>query len=191
MIFEVEVLSGRDISKLSIFPKEEEILLLPYSHFEVIDVIDTPNEPAIIKLREVQVPRGSKVTFWVDDNPQNNFKEIRVLEKEGVSIVCCQSTEEAFKLLDTYKWLLYLNNADFRVVTDMVRVENGQYNYYAGLDLIKGLRKTYNYGHQVLIYCNDVAAAQKNCTDQVLTDKVYVAKERSKLKKFIQFQSIE
>jgi len=165
--------------------------MMPYSHFEVVDVIDNPNEFAVVKLREVSVPRSSKVVFWVDDEPQNNFKEIQKMERKNLSIVCCQSTTEAFKLLETYEWLLYLNGADLRVITDMVRVEEGNKNYLAGVDLIKGLRQTYNYGHPVLIYCSDEAAAKKNCEDQQLTDKVYVTSKMSKLENFIQFKKID
>ncbi len=35
-------------------------------------------------MRETQVPRGMKVVFWVDDNPQNNLECIWEFEKTGI-----------------------------------------------------------------------------------------------------------
>lgn len=191
ILFEVEVLSGRDVSKLSVFPKEAEVLVMPYSHFEVVDVVDSADGPAVVKMREVPVPRGKKVAFWVDDNPHNNFQEIRWAEKEGISVVCCQSTEEACRMLNSYSWLLHLNSSDFRVVTDMVRVEGGKTNYHAGIEVTRKLRQDYFFGHRVLIYCKDEEAAKKNCASEGLTDGIYVIKSVDKLKRFLQFQPME
>jgi hypothetical protein len=197
LLFEVEVLSGRDISKLSMYPHEKEVLLMPYSQFEVVDVIED-EVPVVVKLREVCMPRGLKVIFWVDDTPENNFKEILKMEKESLkmekenlSIVCCRSTDEAFKLLEAYSWLLYLKKADLRIVTDMVRVEGGKKNYFAGLDLVQRLRKEYNYKYQVLIYCADEIQAKQNCVHRGLIDEVYATSSKSKLQKFIQFKKFD
>ena len=137
MVFEVDVISSKDISKISVYSKEEEVLLLPYSCFEVIDVEDIANQPSLVKLREIPVPRGSRVVFWVDDNPENNYRFGRELELAGVSCVFCTSTKDALYIISSYRWLLYFDNADFRIVTDMVRYEDGIPNYTAGIDLLK------------------------------------------------------
>ncbi len=82
------------------FPSEQEVILLPYSYLRVVEVRDQEGVPAYfsvyviattivdasryVKLREIHVPRGLKVVFWVDDNPQNNFGYIWELERIGI-----------------------------------------------------------------------------------------------------------
>ena len=46
-----------------------------------------------------------------------------------MSIIFCTSTEMGLKVIERFRWLLLLNNSDLRIVTDMVRLENGKYNY--------------------------------------------------------------
>jgi len=40
---------------------------MPYSTLEVIDTKHKVGEADIVYLREIPVPRGNKVVFWVDD----------------------------------------------------------------------------------------------------------------------------
>lgn len=80
MIFIVEALTAREISGISMYSGEEEVLLMPHCHFQVVDVQDNPKQPAIVHLREIAIPRGPKVLFWVDDNPENNVKLITKIE---------------------------------------------------------------------------------------------------------------
>jgi len=167
VLFEVDVLSSREISQLSFYPNEEEVLLLPYSHFQIVEVLPSnveEDKPAVVKMREVPVPQSTKVVFWVDDNPQNNVKWIKELHKQEISVVCATTTQQALSLLDTYKWLLYLDEADIRVVSDMVRIEEDKDKpiFDAGVQFVSKLRER-GFGHKVLIFCKDVKAARNNC----------------------------
>jgi len=81
IILEVDVVSSRDISRFSVYSTEDGVLLLPYSCLEIVDVIDKPGQPALVQLGEIPIPRGPKVVFWVDDNPENNYKIAATFER--------------------------------------------------------------------------------------------------------------
>ena len=106
-------------------------------------------------------------------------------------MVCSTDTHQALSLVDTYSWLLHLNTANIRVVTDMVRVEdhNGESKtvYHAGIDLIQQLRQKYNFGHEVMIFCTDEKFAKQNCQERQLTDKVLISNNEGELFKFLSF----
>jgi ubiquitin C len=187
MLFIVEALTAREIHQVSMYPKEDEVLLLPHCHFEVLDVQDKPNQPAIVYLREIAIPRSSKVIFWVDDNPQNNVDMITKIESTGGSCVMCTSTKDALLLLRSYRWLMHLEEGNFRIVTDMVRLEDGKMNYNAGIDLIKEIRKKYHYSHKIMIYCGDVQKARENCISAVQSlEGIFITNSTSELSNFIE-----
>jgi len=159
--------------------------LLPYSCLEVVDVIDKPGQPALVQLREIPIPRGSKVVFWVDDNPENNYQIAATFEKMEISCVFCTSTKDALKVISNYRWLLYFDQGDFRIITDMVRNEDGKINYTAGIELLKELYQTYNYGFEVMIYCQDVKKAEDNCKKLDLKGRYKINAKEDELKKFL------
>jgi ubiquitin C len=72
-IFHVKTISSKAIKGIAYFNDEEEVILLPYTSYEVEDVSDVPGEPLIIKLKEIPVPKTSRIILWVDDNPENNY----------------------------------------------------------------------------------------------------------------------
>lgn len=55
-MFTIECDSGKDISCLSDFPDEKEVLLLPETQFRVIAILDNGNELHTIQLRETRSP---------------------------------------------------------------------------------------------------------------------------------------
>ena len=59
--------------------------------------------------------------------------------------------------------MIYLEGSHFRIVTDMVRDENGKLNYLAGMDLLVYLFKEINYKNDVLVFCGDIKKAEENC----------------------------
>jgi len=129
----------------------------------VVDVIDKDGQPALGQLREIPVPRGSKGMFWADDdNRENNCKIAAKLEKEEVLCAFCTSTKYALKVINNYRWLLYFDQGDFRIITEIVRYKDGRLNYTAGIDFLKRLSQTYNYGFAVMIYCKEVKKAEEN-----------------------------
>jgi ubiquitin C len=138
-----------------------------------------------VKLREIPIPRSLKVVVWVDDEPENNFNWIREVESLGISVVICTSTEEAIFILENYSWLLSIDGSDFRVVTDMVRLEKGKWNYTAGIDLITSMREQFQYHHKILIYCKDT----KKASEAVQGFKeVYVTAEVKALREFLNYK---
>ena len=65
-----------------------------------------------------------------------------------------------------FRWLLFLDNAEFKVISDMVRIENGKKNYLAGVDLLKVLFHELKYRFEVLLFCKDTDYALKNCNQE-------------------------
>ncbi|CAF1224295.1 unnamed protein product [Didymodactylos carnosus] len=55
-LFNIECENGRIIRRHSYYPKENEILLLPATQFQIIDKIDIGSDTHIIHLREVETP---------------------------------------------------------------------------------------------------------------------------------------
>ncbi|CAF1011278.1 unnamed protein product [Rotaria sordida] len=55
-LFAIECLNGKDIKRHSYFAQEEEILLLPCTHFQVISHLRSMENLYIIHLREIQPP---------------------------------------------------------------------------------------------------------------------------------------
>ena len=184
-VFEVQVIASKDISWI----EKDKVILMPFTCLEVVSVTKNPSGRMYIKLREIPVPRGPKVLFWVDDNPENNFTEAVKLESQGISCVFCTSTQDALNVIDTYRWLLYLQRADFRIVTDMVRLEREEMNYVAGIELMQILFEDYRYGFEVLVYCNDVTKAENNCDNAKLKGPYVITSNQGKLLQFLNFES--
>ncbi len=70
--------------------------------------------------------------LWVDDNPKNNAYLIQGFGDQGVEVVTALSTEEALKRFSQGKF--------DRVITDMGRQEEKQFNPQAGLELTHQIR---------------------------------------------------
>jgi len=161
-VFEIESVSGRQIKQFSVYDTEDEVLLLPYTCFQVLEATPSANgNPAIVKLREIPVPRSFNVICWVDDIPSNNGKYILPCEKKGISVLPITSTKLALNFLRDYRWLFYLKNSQFKIVTDMVREEEElestkvSKNYEAGILLIQKIQEEHKYGHKILVFCTD------------------------------------
>ena len=183
-IFEVSVISGKNSSWIG----QNKVILMPFTCLEVQSVTTNASGQLHVKLRELPVPRSPKVLFWVDDNPENNFEEAMKLESQGISCVFCTSTEDALNIIDTYRWLLYIKKADFRIVTDMVRLENGKWNYLAGIDLMQILFEDYKYAFEVLVYCRDVEKAQMNCNNAKLNGPFLITANKKRMLEFLAFK---
>jgi hypothetical protein len=53
-------------------------------------------------------------------------------------------------------------NVKFKVVSDMVRVENGVKNYEAGIDLLEHFYNIKGYSTPILIFCGNEQKAKEN-----------------------------
>ncbi|KAJ3379338.1 hypothetical protein HDU84_006736 [Entophlyctis sp. JEL0112] len=94
-------------------------------------------------------PAGTRVVLWVDDCPQNNAAIIAAAKAMGIQVLQATSTQEAIAFLDKNAWSAW----DFRVITDMHRIERGFEVKDAGIRFIKDL----NYRKPpfpVLLYCS-------------------------------------
>jgi hypothetical protein len=184
-LFEVQVLSAKDISNMSIFPNESEVLLLPHCGFLVEDVVEESGNPLFVQLKEIPVPRGPKVVYWVDDNPQSNYRIVKHYEKKGISFVLCTSAKEALEIISNYRWFLYLDDSDFKIITDMVRFEEGKWNYEAGIVLVRELYKNYGYKFKTLVYCQDVEKASKMCENANINGPYQICNKENDLHSFL------
>ncbi|KAL4473671.1 hypothetical protein ABPG74_022535 [Tetrahymena malaccensis] len=192
-LFEVEVISAKQIFPVSIYQEELEVLLLPFSCFLVEAISNEINGPMIIKMKEVCVPRSIQVVIWVDDNPINNYKYASQIEKQNsnISIVFCKSTLEAERILNQFKWIAHLEKSAIRIISDMVRIEeDGQTNQKAGLDLAELFFKQLKYNNQILIFCVNVEKANKMLTERKLqNERIIITDKPENVIKFALFQN--
>ena len=61
----------------------------------------------------------------------------------------------AEKWTQEFHWILNWMDVNFKVVSDMVRVEDGVKNYYAGIDLLEKFYNIKGYSTPILIFCSD------------------------------------
>src|SRR6266545_2597716 len=82
--------------------------------------------------------------LWVDDRPEGNALELAKLRDDGVEVLQAKSTAEAMDVLT-------LRRGVQAVVTDLGRVERGEYRPHAGLALMRQLREA-GFEQPVLVY---------------------------------------
>lgn len=75
----------------------------------------------------------------MDDNPENNFGLAQQFESKGIQTLFSTSTNDAISLFERYNWILSLSKPKFRIISDMVRKEDDEMNYLAGVDLLNRL----------------------------------------------------
>jgi hypothetical protein len=161
VVVEIETIFSRDISDISLHEYEKEVVRAPNSRWEVIEVVDVPDKPALIKLKEIPLPSGTRVIFWISDNLENNYQ--RELEHANISCIFCTPTKDALKIIKGYWWLLCFSQCDFTIITDMARLEDDKINDTAGIDLLKEVYHWYQVEFNSFIYCSNVKLAQENC----------------------------
>ncbi len=187
-IFQVEVLSSRDISSLSIYLGEEEVVMPPYSYFEVTNVIEAPGKPVIVEMKEIPTPRTPKVVLWIDDNPERNYGLVQKIEKNQISCLFCLSTKDAVRVIERHQWLLYLESPDFKIITNMARIEDGVLESQAGVDLIHKLVMEYRYFFEILIFCHDPEGAQKDCDSRKLKGRFSITDNSRDVLEFLNLE---
>lgn len=74
--------------------------------------------------------------LWVDDYPVNNAFLIDKFEKDGLEVEKALSTTDALRKLENVPYSV--------IITDLGRKENGIDNKFAGLELIRSVRKLGN-----------------------------------------------
>ena len=88
--------------------------------------------------------QGRPTVLWVDDKPEGNALELAKLRDDGVEVLQARSTAEAMDVLT-------LRRGVQAIVTDLGRVEGGEYRPHAGLALIRQLREA-GFEQPVLVY---------------------------------------
>ncbi|CAD8107787.1 unnamed protein product [Paramecium primaurelia] len=190
MIFQIEMISSKDISQISVYPNEQEVIMMPFSTYRVLNVKQDDNQPIIVSMREIPFAKNTNnIVLWVDDNPQNNYQIAKKCETQNnkLSIIFCTSTNDAIQMINSHKWLLLLKKSQLRIITDMVRIENFIINYTAGVDLLNLLHKELNYNGEVLIFTQDEKQAIKNLK-QTSYHNYQVTRNQSVLENFIRFE---
>ena len=73
-----------------------------------------------------------------------------------------------------FGWILHYKDLDFKVISDMVRYENGNPNYIAGIELMKIFYNEYGLTTPILIFCGNRERALQNIKDnKVREDRVF------------------
>ena len=99
--------------------------------------------------------KKKKFLAWIDSNPENNMAIVLNLD-DSIQYKFFTSTLDTAVYFQINDSLLKEGLDRLRIITNMVRVENGQHNYDAGLDLIDEMRLL-NYKEPVFIYCGEVS----------------------------------
>ena len=104
----------------------------------------TERSPAGTAAASPQPYQGRPTVLWVDDKPEGNALELAKLRDDGVEVLQARSTAEAMDVLT-------LRRGVQAIVTDLGRVEGGEYRPHAGLALMRQLREA-GFEQPVLVY---------------------------------------
>ena len=166
------------IDKLSPYPYEKGVLFQAFTYFEVkSNQLNPTNGIVEIELNykgsEIEVGNNveKKTLIWVDSNHENNQKILDTLDENIVHLITISSTVGALSYITENTNLLKSDLSKFRIITNMVRDENGVKNYEAGIDLIQRLRSL-SYDGLVFLYCSQN------------TKKIFLEKNGDKLQNF-------
>jgi len=145
-----------------------------------------------IELKEAHPDiRGRKVLVWVDDVRDSECHKIMDhCEQMGVTCVHLHSTTDAKDFFTRQAHLLHRGIDKLRIITDMVRMENGIKNIEAGLDLARHLHALkYNQGILCFTGRQYLAANQKKFNDAGLPN-VYATYLTDEAKNFGKFKEL-
>ena len=96
--------------------------------------VEAGREAELAAVPAVQPAQTPRRILWVDDKPSNNAFEIAQLRKEGIDVQQASSTDEALACLTT-------GGPFGAVISDMGRLEAGQFRAKAGAELAEAMRK--------------------------------------------------
>jgi len=159
IMFTITSRSGRCLEDLSFYPDEKEVAFRPFTTFNVIHVevkeLEGVGQTYFIELKEAHPDiRGRKVLIWIDDTFSTESKLIMDhCERENVTFVNLHSTKEAQHFFRGQgQVLLNRDIPKMRIITDMVRTEDGTKNIEAGIQVTKLLKEEFKYVKPVLCY---------------------------------------
>jgi CheY-like chemotaxis protein len=92
---------------------------------KTLDALAISNDPS------PSIPSSNRTVLWVDDNPSNNFRERRMLEKLGISVSISTNTDDALGKL--------VRNQYAAIISDM----NRDTDNLAGYTLLEHAQRIY------------------------------------------------
>ena len=133
------------------------------------DVVKQINKLGIKKVNYLKKGLNKTILIRAHGADKKLFKEAATL---GYSIIyaTCPMVKEIHRIATQ------MENKNFKIITNMARVENGLKNKMAGIDLIKALRDEYMYMEPIFVITNeeernDVEFIMKECK---LSDRIYM-----------------
>ena len=110
---------------------------MPFTYF-FIDKIQREENFDELWLSEVPTPVtfNNNLIIWVDDQPHNNKVLAAEMQNKNLEVIQLTSMEMEKKWTE-FGWLLNWMDLKFKVISDMVRFEEGEANYEAGIDLLE------------------------------------------------------
>ncbi|CAF1452022.1 unnamed protein product, partial [Didymodactylos carnosus] len=197
--FIIHSITGRPIQQFSMFPDEDEVLLLPHSVFIVLDhQVSYDNIHHTILMRQVELGFCKMSVLWVDDHIfDENWENKRHMEQAStrslnvnVHFIAKSTTDSALSFLRSTFGQRLKNRETFRIVTDMNRDNEYPYQNTAGVRLIKKLRKL-NFENQCLIFTGDEKRGREKVEKELSTNErkfVSITTNPDILQKFVCFE---
>jgi len=160
VIFTMTSRSGRCLQDLSCYDDEQEVVFRPFTTFTVVSVevkdLDGIKTHFIVLTETHPDIRGRKVLVWIDDVVGTDSKQIMDhCERDGVTFVNLHSTKETEKFFKSQGQLLKRANDKMRIITDMVRTEDGQKDIEAGIKVATLLKEELKYDKPILCYTGE------------------------------------
>ncbi|CAM4930445.1 unnamed protein product, partial [Rotaria socialis] len=121
-LFAIECLNGKDIKRHSYFAQEEEILLLPCTHFKVISHLSSMENLHIIHLREITPPfmllEPPDATFLDSNNDNASYEQLKakleqVTDENKRLTKKCKQQQIQINELENENQILNKNYADY------------------------------------------------------------------------------
>ena len=178
-----ELIQCKSLSILT-YLDQSQILIWPYTNFIVTKCMDN----RLIYLRELPTIRYTKILLWVDDNHNSNYSYIKSIEKNKVSVLTCNTTVEALELIKANLWMLNSGKSNFKIITDMKRIENKIEIKTAGLIFINKLRESFKYEEEVFVFTGSKEKVLKQFNDMNFNHqegKVIVGSELRELNDYL------
>lgn len=142
-----DLFSGKDVSAISFYPREEEVLFRPGAAFIVLSV-EGEGDYTHIKYGEVFPPTGNKTLLWLDDKPENNRRLVDRAKDQGVFVMQVKDPEAAIKFFCANAYLMQRDTSQFRIITDMASTKDNETGTY----MHSFLRKAFSYPEPMMMY---------------------------------------
>ena len=112
-------------------------------------------------LNVLDIARAGKTLLWVDDKPNEENEFIAsTAEEQGVTVIRATSTAEGLSKFDELGETKHFPQSNFRIMTNMRRVEGGQRNPNAGLEFAQQVRQK-QYTGPILVFCGQYLEAKQ------------------------------